>query len=193
MATRETGTLWIFKLDGTIQCAADVPEVTLDAMRAELETRIGSGNVLGMEKRSIMMIELCGMPTGRANAYLVTSKGWDLLTNGTVGNPGFAPWPEREHSLSTGSAEVPVILLGIVSRIEVDYCQDGARFQLHSASQTARLLPTNKEAADFLERVAGSRQRVSVAGYPRQSAECHYLAVYYAGSPERVLDTIGAR
>jgi hypothetical protein len=80
-----------------------------------------------------------------------------------------------------------VILLGIVSRVEVDFCQDGAQFLLHSTLHTARLLPTTDESREFLEHVAGSRQRVSVAGYPRQSAECHYLAVYYVGPADQLL------
>lgn len=96
MTTRAPDTLWIFRLDGTIQCDPDAREIPLEEMRKELETLIGAQNVVDMEKRFLVMIALCGVPTGRANAYRVTREGWDLLQNGIAGNPGFAPWPGEE-------------------------------------------------------------------------------------------------
>ncbi len=43
-------------------------------MRGELAKIIGEDNILNMEKRSQIMIQKCGMPTGRMNAYEITEE-----------------------------------------------------------------------------------------------------------------------
>ena len=86
-------TIWIYKFDGTIQCDPDSSEISLESMRADLAVRIGDDNILHMEKRSLPTIELCGAPTGSANAFEITSEGWVLLNHGITGNPGYRPWP----------------------------------------------------------------------------------------------------
>ena len=83
------GNVWVFKFDGTIQCDPDSVEITLEEMRQELSRIIGEGNIVSMEKRSREMIQLCGMPTGSANAYEITEEGWYILNHGIVGRLGF--------------------------------------------------------------------------------------------------------
>jgi hypothetical protein len=85
--------VWVCKSDGTIQCDQDSKEITLEEMRKQLAMIIGEDNILGMEKRSVPMIQLCGMPTGSVNAYEITEKGEFLLENGFVGRLGFNPCP----------------------------------------------------------------------------------------------------
>ena len=85
--------VWVCKFDGTIQCDPDSKEITLEEMRKELAMFIGEDNILGMEKRSVPMVQLCGMPTGSVNAYEITEKGESLLENGFFGRRGFNPCP----------------------------------------------------------------------------------------------------
>jgi len=80
---------WVCKFDGTIQCE-ESEAITLEVMKEELAAIIGSDNILGMEKRSEFMVQLCGMPTGVTNAYEITSEGWQLLNRGIVGPQGFS-------------------------------------------------------------------------------------------------------
>lgn len=89
---------WVYKFDGSIQCDVNARAIPLEEMRRELEEIIGAQQVLAMEKRSIVTIRLCGMPTGAVNAYEITREGWELLERGTVGRRGFYDWPEEESS-----------------------------------------------------------------------------------------------
>jgi hypothetical protein len=82
---------WVCKLDGTIQCDSDSKEITLEEMRVELESIIGSSNILNMEKRSRIVPDVCGFPTGKVNAYEITEWGAQLLETGFVGRQGFEP------------------------------------------------------------------------------------------------------
>lgn len=85
--------IWVCKFDGTIQCDEDSKEITLEEMHEQLAMIIGEENILGMEKRSVPMIDLCGMPTGSMNAYQITKQGEFLLEHGFVGRQGFNPCP----------------------------------------------------------------------------------------------------
>lgn len=84
-----------------------------------------------------------------------------------------------------GEAEVPTTRNGLVARLEDDYgiCMDGATFELVSQAPDGehrlRLKPTNDEARDVLDRLAGSRQDVTVTGYLRY-VECERMDVYHA-------------
>lgn len=83
--------LWIYRLDGTIQCR-DIPETTLAEDQKLLESLIGAHNVLKSEKRYLPTITVCNAPTGACNAFEITHEGWWLLNHGIAGNPGFRPW-----------------------------------------------------------------------------------------------------
>lgn len=81
--------VWVCKPDGTIQCDTDSREISLEQMRDELASVIGADNIIGMEKRSQPIIQVCGAPTGRMNAYEITPSGWYILNHGIVGRQGF--------------------------------------------------------------------------------------------------------
>lgn len=85
-----SATFWVCKADGTIQCQ-DNPEVPLDVMRLELASIIGESEILNGEKRSHAVARLCGLPTGRVNAYEVTERGYHVLFRGFTGPRGFTP------------------------------------------------------------------------------------------------------
>ena len=82
-------THWVCKADGTVQCQEN-PEIPLEVMRAQLAAVIGDKEILRAEKRSHIVIRLCGFPTGRVNAYELTEHGYWLLTHGFIGPMGFA-------------------------------------------------------------------------------------------------------
>ena len=85
---------------------------------------------------------------------------------------------------------VPVFITGIITRSDgFDFCMDGADFRIVSMLGPARLKPSNNETREFLDRVAGTRARVVVAGYPTLGPECSYLKVYYAAP---ATDTVAA-
>ncbi len=83
--------VWVCKFDGTIQCDQNSKEIPLGKMRENLEKIIGKGNVLSMEKRSQIMMQVCGMPTGHVNAYEITEEGSSMLNRGITGRQGFNP------------------------------------------------------------------------------------------------------
>jgi hypothetical protein len=87
-------TIWIYKLDGTIQCEA-IQETTIDEDRALLKGLIGNAHVLQAEKRYLPSITVCGAPTGACNAFETTQEGWWLLNYGVAGNPGFRQWNDE--------------------------------------------------------------------------------------------------
>lgn len=87
---------------------------------------------------------------------------------------------------------VPVVLSGIVSRLDgIDFCMDGAKFRLQTMAGPARLKPANAEVNNFLERVAGTRLRVTIAGYPVVGPECSYISTYYAAPSQDVAKSLG--
>jgi len=87
--------IWVCKQDGTIQCGY-AREITLEEMRIELAELIGDSNILNMEKRSRVVISVCGAPTGNLNAYEITQEGWRLLDHGIRGRQGFEPCEGEE-------------------------------------------------------------------------------------------------
>jgi hypothetical protein len=87
---------WVWRHDGTLQCGLGKEE-TLEEARAQLETVIGSGNVIGGEKRQLpgLIIQMCGAPTGQVNAFQLTPSGFWLLFHGFVGPLNFRPWVDE--------------------------------------------------------------------------------------------------
>lgn len=81
--------VWIYKVDGTVQCDNEVPEISLSEMREKLELLIGADNVVSMKKSQRPMFELCGAPTGKLNCYEITPHGWILLSTKIPGSSGF--------------------------------------------------------------------------------------------------------
>ena len=95
--------IWVCKPDGTIQCDEDSKEITLEEMRGQLASLIGEDNIIGMRKISKPMIQLCGMPTGKMNAYEITEKGALILERGFVGRQGFNPCSVEVDAKSASS------------------------------------------------------------------------------------------
>lgn len=93
-------TVWVCKDDGTIQCQ-DNPEISLDEMRATLAGLIGDNNIIQQEKRSRIVIRLCGTPTGQMNAYEITELGKSLLFGGIRGPEGFRLCPGQSSEEPT--------------------------------------------------------------------------------------------
>ena len=80
-------------------------------MRKELAKVIGDKNILASEKRTKpgMIIDLCGAPTGKVNAYEITPEGLFLLFHGIVGPMGFEVWrwPTAVKARSLSDNPVP--------------------------------------------------------------------------------------
>jgi len=95
----------------------------------------------------------------------------------------------------TGEIQIEISLIGIIEKTsDVSICMDGALYQIKhvivgkdssSHSVATRIISKQKEVNDFLHRVAGTRQRVVVTGYPAMGTECPYLDAYYAGPASR--------
>lgn len=85
---------------------------------------------------------------------------------------------------SKQDVSVPICVSGLVTRIEIDFCQDGAKYRVTSTIGDHRVKPRTAAVDAALDRVAGSRTTIGVCGDMRQSAECFYLDAYWAGAPE---------
>jgi len=103
-----TGTLWVYKDDGTLQCDRG-KEIPLDEMQKELEA-LGA-TVLNAEKRTDcrIIIRVCGAPTGQVNAYEVSEDDWEKILIGIVGPMGFRRWmcDTREERVAVTGGEIP--------------------------------------------------------------------------------------
>jgi len=84
----------------------------------------------------------------------------------------------------------PVLLTGIVSKLGIDYCMDGATHALQTLAGPARLKAESSEVLTFLNRVSGTRLRVTVVGYPVWGPECAHVAVYYAAPSQEVAEKL---
>jgi hypothetical protein len=94
-----------------------------------------------------------------------------------------------------GEIQIEISLTGIIEKTsDVSICMDGALYQIKhvivgkdgsSHAVATRIISKQKQVNDFLQRVAGTRQRVTVTGYPTMGAECPYLNAYYAGPASR--------
>lgn len=81
---------------------------------------------------------------------------------------------------------VPTCVAGVVQRTKIDFCMDGVPYLILTQAGTFRVQPSNDEAAEFLDRVAGTKMLAGVCGYLRQGTECAYLDTYWAGHPEKL-------
>ena len=89
---------------------------------------------------------------------------------------------------------VPVFLSGIVLKIEgPDFCMDGATHILQTILGPYRLKTDNPDVLHFLNRVAGTRLRVTIAGYPVWGPECSHINVYYAAPSHETLERLGLK
>lgn len=87
--------------------------------------------------------------------------------------------------------QVPVFLTGIILREEISFCMDGANYRIRTLLGEARLKGANKDAEAFLDKVAGTRQRIAIAGYPAWGPECSYINVYYADFALEAMKRLG--
>jgi Peptidase inhibitor I78 family len=100
--------IWVYRADGTVQCSSSSGE-SLEAAKADLVMRIGDKNVIGPgEKRTLpgMRSALCGLPTGRVNAFEITAEGSDILFHGIIGAGGWLLW-RPDWETAAGGPEVP--------------------------------------------------------------------------------------
>ncbi|CAN7393824.1 hypothetical protein LJR098_003358 [Rhizobium sp. LjRoot98] len=107
--------IWVYKADGTIQCEPpQAHEITLSKMRTELETLIGSGNVLSEQKRPSKRagMTVCGSPTGQTNAYKISPEGLNRLFSGIAGPSGFEVDPDSKIQIDPNDAVTPWPLTG---------------------------------------------------------------------------------
>ncbi|WP_194954896.1 hypothetical protein [Sphingopyxis solisilvae] len=97
--------LWVWRHDGSLQCGLGEEEPLAEA-QAQLATIIGAHNIVKGEKRQapVMVIALCGAPTGQANAFELTEEGYYLLFHGFPGPIGFRPWIEPPAAKSGGAS-----------------------------------------------------------------------------------------
>ena len=85
---------------------------------------------------------------------------------------------------SKDGISVPICVSGLISKIEIDYCMDGAKYRVTSAIGEHRVKPRNAEVDAVLARVVGSRSNCGVCGYVTWGPECSYIDAYWAGLPE---------
>ncbi|UQS16595.1 I78 family peptidase inhibitor [Pseudomonas sp. HS6] len=81
--------VWVYKLDGAVQCHPEVRKTTLAEARKELSGLIGGAQILGEKTGSRIFPSLCGLPEGTFNAFEITEEGWILLSRGIAGPCGF--------------------------------------------------------------------------------------------------------
>ncbi len=67
----DVGTEWVYKYDGSLQCSQG-NESSLDQTAQQLE----GVKIYAQEKRTdtLMRVQVCGQPTGRANVYEIDKK-----------------------------------------------------------------------------------------------------------------------
>ena len=81
----------IYRADGTLQCGMG-QERALAEDRKNLE-EIGA-TVVSSEKRvlPVMIIQVCGAPTGRVNSFVISENDWKKIKAGFAGTLEFAQW-----------------------------------------------------------------------------------------------------
>lgn len=86
-------TTWVYKMDGAVQCEP-APGQSLEDARSELAGLAGAENILAAERRSIMVAQVCGAPSGWVNAFELSEDGWLSLSRGIRGPGAFLPWSD---------------------------------------------------------------------------------------------------
>jgi len=91
----------VYKADGTMQCEDGAP-IPLPHHAGELR-KLGASKICGQAnlRGPNVVIDLCGAPTGRVNAFAIPKDDWAEIVAGTVGTLGFrlwcgAPYPELD-------------------------------------------------------------------------------------------------
>jgi hypothetical protein len=98
---------WVYKGDGSVQCSPTPGQSLADA-KAALVKIIGAANVVGDGEKRIppgLRSALCGLPTGRVNAFEITPKGVTLLFTGIVGPGGWMMWRDQWNGGSGSSPD----------------------------------------------------------------------------------------
>ena len=95
-----------------------------------------------------------------------------------------------EVASESAQSGLPIILTGIVSQLQFDYCMDGATHVLQTIAGPARLKAAKPEILAFLTRVAGTRLRVTIGGFPVTGPECSHVEVYYAAPSQETADKL---
>ena len=86
---------------------------------------------------------------------------------------------------------VPIFVTGLVTKFDFDICMDGASYILNSGLAWYRLKPSNEEAGAVLEKLAGTRMPVAVAGYAAGLGHCSYISVYSARPALELFEQLG--
>jgi hypothetical protein len=108
--------LWVYKLDGTIQCDKEARKIPLDEARAELSSLIGSNKIIGEKVGSRVVPEVCYFPTGGYNAFEITAEGWYILQHGFRGSEGFLRLEEgRVRSMSPEELNIGQLIGSLTS------------------------------------------------------------------------------
>jgi hypothetical protein len=98
----------------------------------------------------------------------------------------------KTERTDTAEIRVPVVLSGIVSKLQgIDFCMDGATYQLQTINGPIRLKTDKPEVQKFLDSVSGRRSRVTIAGYPVWGPECGHIDVYYASLTDDAIRALG--
>lgn len=96
--------------------------------------------------------------------------------------------------MDKGEIQVPVFINGIVTDLPaIDFCMDGATHQIHSFNGATRLKGNSPEVTEQLEKAAGTKLIVTVAGYPAWGPECFHVRVYYVSSITDVMTKMFGR
>lgn len=108
--------VWVYKLDGTIQCDKGSRKTPLAEARAELSSLIGSNNIIGEKVGSRVVPEVCDFPTGGYNAFEITTQGWYILQHGFRGAEGFLRLEEgRVRSMSPEELNIGQLIGSLTS------------------------------------------------------------------------------
>jgi hypothetical protein len=93
--------------------------------------------------------------------------------------------------MDTAEIQVPTFISGIISKLTgPDYCMDGATHVIRSMNGVTRLKGNRSQVTAQLNKFAGKRIRVTVAGYPVFGPECSHLNVYYAAPTQDIMQKI---
>jgi hypothetical protein len=98
----------------------------------------------------------------------------------------------NEKETDTAEIRVPVVMSGIVATLQgIDFCMDGAMYQLQTINGPARLKTDKPEVQKFLDNASGKRLRVTIVGYPVWGPECGHVDVFYAAPTQDAVRALG--
>ncbi len=89
--------------------------------------------------------------------------------------------------------QVPFCLSGGIIEAHSSLCMDGATHIINtSIIGGIRLVATTKEALEVLEKHENADIAVAVCGYPKRSANCTHMEIYFAGLAEQFAPKLSA-